>query len=157
MAGSISSLSQGSYFDRWDHQVAMGVGQGGGEMLVGYSIGKVLKPLSRLVTTSDGFLFGGIKIKAPMDIPVQRFGSMKVSGGDFWGLRIGSGELQNRTFAAIKTEWNPLTQYTQGIIPKGTPIKFGIIGPQGGMYTGGSLQFITESRSVINQSFKLVR
>lgn len=31
-----------TYFDRWDHQVAMGVVQGGAEMLVGYGIGKAL-------------------------------------------------------------------------------------------------------------------
>ena len=50
---------------------------------------------------------------------------------DYWGLRIGTSEFANRTFGAIKPNWNPLTQYTIGVIPKGTPIKFGIIGPQG--------------------------
>tara|TARA_Y100001954_G_C15597500_1_gene496274 strand:- start:82 stop:294 length:213 start_codon:yes stop_codon:yes gene_type:complete len=58
---------------------------------------------------------------------------------DYWGLRIGTSEFANRTFGAIKPNWNPLTQYTIGVIPKGTPIKFGIIGPQGWKYPGGGI------------------
>ena len=39
-------------------------------------------------------------------------------------------------------------EYTTGTIPKGTTIKLGIIGPQGWLYPGGSLQLITFSRGV---------
>lgn len=109
------------------------------------------------VTTADGFLFRGFTVKTPVNIPVQRFGNMSLGRPDFWGARIGTSQFANRTFGAIKPAWNPLTQYTTGVIPKGTPIKFGIIGPQGWRYPGGSFQFIVPSRSVINQSSKLIR
>jgi hypothetical protein len=80
---------------------------------------------------------------------------MKSNGAvDFWGLRLGSNKFVNRTFAAIKPEWNPLTLYTKGVIPRGTKIQFGIIGPQGWKYPEGSLQFITRSKNIINQISK---
>lgn len=111
---------------------------------------------ARGVTTTDGFLFRGFTVKTPVNIPVQRFGNMSLGRPDFWGARIGTDQFANRTFGAIKPAWNPLTQYTTGVIPKGTPIKFGIIGPQSWRYPGGSFQFIVPSRSVINQSSKII-
>lgn len=111
---------------------------------------------SLAVTTSDGFLFGSITIRAPFNIPVQRFGNMSLNRPDFWGLRIGKSKFANRVFGAIKPSWNPLTQYTTGFIPKGTPMKFGIIGPQGWRFPGGSLQFILKSKDVIKQSTKIL-
>ncbi|MDD2963672.1 MAG: FG-GAP-like repeat-containing protein [Bacteroidales bacterium] len=111
---------------------------------------------AKSVTTADGFLFKGFTVKAPFNIPVQRFGNMSLTRPDFWGARIGTSKFANRTFAAIKPSWNPLTQYTKGVIPKGTPMKFGIVGPQGWRYPGGSFQFIIDSKSVINQSSKLI-
>jgi hypothetical protein len=119
--------------------------------------GFAFNKLVSAVTTSDGFLFGGITVKSPFAIGVQRFGGMSLNRADFWGLRIGRGEFVNRMFAAIKKEWNPLDVYTTGVIPKGTPMKFGIIGPQsGGFYLGGSLQFIVDSKSVINQTTQVL-
>ena len=111
---------------------------------------------SRGITTDDGFLLGGFTVKTPFDIPVQRFGNMSLGRPDFWGAKIGSSQFANRTFGAIKPAWNPLTQYTTGVIPKGTQIKFGIIGPQGWLYPGGSFQFVVPSYNVINQSTKLI-
>jgi len=81
---------------------------------------------------------------------------MSLNRPDFWGMRIGTSNFANRTFGAIKPSWNSLTQYTTGVIPKGTPIRFGVIGPQGWRYPGGSLQFIAPSRSVISQSSKFI-
>jgi len=81
---------------------------------------------------------------------------MSLGRADFWGARIGSGRFANRTFAAILPAWNSLTQYTPGVIPKGTKIKFGIIGPQGWKYPGESLQFIVPSKNVINQSSNII-
>ncbi len=107
------------------------------------------------ITTTDGFLIRGFTIKAPFNIPVQRFGNMSIGRSDFWGLRIGGSKFANRVFGAIKPSWNPLTQYTKGVIPKGTTIKVGIIGPQGWRYPGGSLQFITPSKEVIKQSSQI--
>lgn len=118
---------------------------------------KAIGLAARAVTTSEGFLFGGINIRAPFNIPAQRFGQMSINKADYWGPQIGSSPFLARTVTAIKHEWNPLTQYTTGIIPKGTPMKVGIIGPQpGGFYTGGSLQFITNSKYVVNQSTKVI-
>ncbi|PWW14270.1 RHS repeat-associated core domain-containing protein, partial [Chryseobacterium sp. AG844] len=122
---------------------------------IGFS--KALGAVAKVATTSDGFLFGSINMKAPFDIPAQRFGQMSIGKSDFWGVRVGTSEFANRTVVAIKQEWNPLTQYTSGIVPKGTPIKIGIVGPQGGgFYTGGSIQFLTESKSVVNQVTKII-
>ena len=112
--------------------------------------------VTKSITTSEGFLFGGFAIKTPFNIPVQRFGNLSIGRPDFWGTRIGTSQFANRTFGAIKPAWNSLTEYTSGIIPKGTPVKFGIIGPQGWRYPGGSFQFIVKSSKVINQSSKLL-
>jgi hypothetical protein len=98
--------------------------------------------LKGALTSAQGFLVNGVSIRAPFNIPAQRFGNMTASGTQHWGPQIGSSAFANRTFAAILPGWNPLTQLTKGIIPKGTPIKFGIVGPQGFRYPGGSLQFI---------------
>ena len=118
---------------------------------------KALGVIGKIATTSDGFLFGSINIKAPFNIPAQRFGNMSIGKSDFWGAKVGTSELINRTAVAIKPEWNSLTQYTTGIIPKGTSIQVGIVGPQaGGFYTGGSIQMITNSKSVVNQTTKMI-
>jgi RHS repeat-associated protein len=131
------------------------VGEVAGAIIGAKGASAAFKTSLSAVTTTDGFLFGSVNIKAPFNIPVQRFGNMSFSRPDFWGARIGSNPFVNRTFAAIKTEWNPLNQFTKGIIPKGTPIKAGIIGPQsGGFYPGGSFQFITESKQIIEQETK---
>lgn len=131
-------------------EVTIGLAAGGGVKALG--LGK----LAGSLTSADGFLIGGVTIKTPFNIPVQRFGEMSLGRSDFWGLRIGTSKFANRTFGAIRPEWNNLTQYTTGTIPKGTTIKLGIIGPQGWLYPGGSLQFITSSRGVVNQSSKLI-
>ena len=111
------------------------------------------------ITTSDGFLFKGFTVKAPFNIPVQRFGDLHLnsSRGDFWGLRIGTNKFINRTFAAILPSWNPLTNYNSGVIPKGTKMKVGIIGPQGLKYPGGSLQFIVHSEEVKKVKSKKIK
>ena len=111
------------------------------------------------ITTSDGFLFKGFTVKAPFNIPVQRFGDLHLnsSHGDFWGLRIGTNKFINRTFAAILPSWNPLTNYNSGVIPKGTKMKVGIIGPQGLKYPGGSLQFIVHSEEVQKVKSKKIK
>lgn len=99
--------------------------------------------------TTEGFLFKGITIKAPFDIPVQRFGNIPVGEIRPWGLKVGTSEFINR-FVAIKPEWNPLTIYNTGIIPKGTLIKVVIIGSQGFKYPEGLLHFYVHNSNVIN-------
>jgi RHS repeat-associated protein len=127
----------------------------GGKLLKGPLVEETISKIS--LTSTDGFLMKGFEIKTPFDISVQRFGNLSIGKSDFWGLKIGSNKFVNRTFAAIKEEWNPLTQYTEGVIPKGTPVKFGIIGPQGLKYPGGSFQFIIDSKKVTKQSSKIIR
>ncbi|MET6997056.1 hypothetical protein [Chitinophaga defluvii] len=121
-------------------------------------LGAAYNAFARNVTTTDGFLFKGFTIKSPFNIGVQRFGNMSTGRLDYWGLRLGPSEFANRTFVAIKPEWNPLSVYTKGVIPKGTPMKFGIVGPQpGGFFVGGSLQFMVDSKAIINQTTTIVR
>jgi RHS repeat-associated protein len=126
-----------------------------GTVLLGAGAAKVTGKLAS-ITTTDGFLFKGFNIKVPFNIPVQRFGKMSLNKPDYWGLRIGKNKFVNRTFAAIKPSFNRLNQFTKGIIPKGTSIKIGVVGPQGLRYPGGSLQFIVNSRSVINQISRIL-
>lgn len=76
---------------------------------------------------------------------------------DFWGLRIGTNKFINRMFAAILPSWNPLTNYNSGIMPKGTKMKVGIIGPQGLKYPGESLQFIVHSEEVQKVKSKKIK
>lgn len=118
--------------------------------------GNALSVGLRSVTTSDGFLFGSMSIKAPFNIPVQRFGAMSVSGESAFGLRTGSSAFAARTFNAILPKWNNLTNYTIGTIPKGTGIRIGITAPQGLRFPGGFPQINVKPRLVINQSTRLV-
>lgn len=131
----------------------------GAAMLLTHKISNVafkVKAPSLSLTTQDGFLLRGFNMKAPFDIPVQRFGNMSLGRPDFWGVRIGTNRFLNRTFNAIIPDWNPLTQYTTGVIPRGTPIRFGIVGPQGWRYPGGSMQFIINSKNVTQQASKII-
>jgi RHS repeat-associated protein len=110
---------------------------------------------ARLSTTKEGFLSRGFNIKAPFDIPVQRFGDVNPTVVKPWGLQVGPSLFINRTFVAITPEFNKsLTLYTTGVIPAGTPIKFGIIGPQSIRHLGGLLQFNVQSGKVANQITK---
>ena len=114
-------------------------------------IGKGLSNVN--LVNKEGFLFGSIGVKTPINIPVQRFGSsMSVDGIQPWGINVGANKFVARTFFAIKEEWNDLSIYTTGVIPKGTHIKIGIVGPQGLKYPGGLLQFNLSSKNVVNQS-----
>ena len=101
------------------------------------------------LVSREGFLFGGVETKAPFDIAIQRAGFIAENKIQPWGLRIGSSKFANRTFNAILPEWNSLTNFTTGTIPKGTTFKFGIVGPQGWRYPGGNIQFNINSTSVI--------
>jgi hypothetical protein len=116
-----------------------------------WGFGSIGRGLLNKITTRDGFLFKGITVRTPISIQVQRFGSMGIKRVDFWGLRIGKSKFANRFLAAIKPEWNNLSVYTKGIVPKGTEIKIGIIGPQGWRWPGGSLQVIVKSKEVLQQ------
>jgi hypothetical protein len=118
-----------------------------------YALGSLgLGGLGGAFTNAEGFLVGSVNVRAPFNIPVQRFGSIIDTNVQPWGLRIGSSVFANRTFAAILPEWNSLTNLTTAVIPRGTPMRFGIIGPQGFRYPGGSLQFDIVSGSAVQRS-----
>jgi hypothetical protein len=105
--------------------------------------------ITPLITSEKGFLFGGMKIKLPVDMPVQRFGAIHSAGVDYWGLEIGSSKFIGRVPYAIKSTWNPLQKYSTGVIPKGTLVEIGITGPQYPLYhTGGGIQVIVGSKNV---------
>lgn len=120
-----------------------------------FAWGPIISNSLKSITTNSGYLFGSVTVKTPINIPVQRYGNMNLNRADYWGLKIGTNKLVNRTVAAIRPEWNPLIQYTQGVIPRGTQVRMGVIGPQGLKYPGGSMQFMLNSKNVINQSSKL--
>jgi len=127
----------------------------GGYAAIATSFAGVLK--GALTTVGEGFLVRGLSMRAPFNIRAQRFGGINAEGAQHWGPRIGSSDFVNRTFAAITPKFNPkLTQLTEGVIQKGTPIRFGVVGSQGFRYPGGSLQFIVESRSVTQQTTRLI-
>lgn len=118
--------------------------------------GNALSVGLRSVTTSDGFLFGSLSIKAPFNIPVQRFGAMSITGESAFGLRTGSSTFMARTFNAILPKWNNLTNFTIGTIPKGTGIRIGITAPQGLKFPGLFPQINVKPSLVVSQSTKLV-
>jgi RHS repeat-associated protein len=126
--------------------VGLGLKLGGNALSIGL----------RSVTTSDGFLFGSMSIKAPFNIPVQRFGAMSIGGQSAFGLRTGSSVFSARAFNAILPRWNNLTNYTTGIIPRGTSIRIGITAPQGLRFPGGLPQINVRPRLVTNQSTTLL-
>lgn len=145
--------------------VGAGVLSSGGNIgseVVGSSVSSTLSYVGRkvpaMVTTSEGFLIGGVNIRAPFNIPVQRFGELVPGTTQHWGLRLGGNRFVNRTFAAILPEWNPLTTLNQAYIPKGTMMKVGIVGPQKSLwiYPGGSVQFFINSSNVQSNSIRYI-
>ncbi|TVZ27852.1 YD repeat-containing protein [Gillisia sp. Hel_I_86] len=151
--GAVNDVVNGNGFER-----GTVIGEVLGAVAVTKGTTTALKGLSTLnkLTTAEGFLLGGVNIKAPFNIPVQRFGLMKVDGVNHFSPQIGSSKLLNRTFNAIKPEFNSLDLFTKGIIPKGTPIKFGIVGPQSLKYPGGNIQILANPKNVLNQESKLI-
>jgi len=119
---------------------------------------KFIRVNPKNIITDDGYLVRSFTIKTPVDIPVQRFGQMNIHNTDYWGVQLGSSKFVGRGIYAIKPEWNTLTQYTTGKLPKGTSIKFGITAPQNPFYKhfGGGIQIQVYSKSIINQSSKTV-
>ncbi|MBU3661377.1 MAG: RHS repeat-associated core domain-containing protein [Flavobacteriales bacterium] len=106
-----------------------------------------------LTTTKDGYLLGKITFGMPFSIDIQRFGAMSANGLDYWSPTIfGSSRFAARTFNAIKPEWNNLSVYTTGRLPKGTQVTLGIIGWQGVKHPGGLIQFQVKSKLIKSQT-----
>ena len=138
---------------RWDGLSATGTVEGLPIMVFTAGFTAMAAPAlsvpSAALTDADGFLIGPIVARAPFNIPVQRFGSIG-TWPQAWGLRVGTNRTLNRYGSAILPEWgNPMTEYTLGVIPRGTPMAFGIAGPQRGLYLGGLPQINVNSSLVI--------
>ena len=153
VADGANKLVNGNGFERGEVIGGLAtavVGTKGVTALKGVSVGTK-------ITTREGFVFGGFNIKAPLNIPVQRFGAMKIDGTNHFSTLIGTNKSLNRTLNAIKPEFNTLDTYTKGVIPKGTDIKIGITGPQGLKYPGGNLQILVKPKDVIDQTSKIIK
>ncbi len=100
------------------------------------------------VTTSDGFLFGSIGFKTPFDLKVGLYASENtLKYGSFKWSTMTPNVLSNtnwfgRNMLQITHEFQPtLGVWNSQIIPKGTYIKMGLVGPQNGGGVGTWIQF----------------
>jgi len=117
----------------------------------------VAQKLPTILTDSRGYFIGPLTVRTPLSLRVQRFGMMSLRKPDYWGPRtFGSSQAAARRLNAIIPAWNDLTLYTQGTIPRGTPLSIGITGSQGWKYPGGLYQVEVESRSVVGQASKIL-
>ena len=104
-------------------------------------------------TTSEGFLFGSITMKAPFDINVGLYASdASLYNNAFRYSTIAPKSFFEtnyfgRKMLQIRPEWqDPLGPFTSTFIPKGTPFKLGLVGPQKGLGIGiPYFQFYTPS------------
>jgi RHS repeat-associated protein len=94
-------------------------------------------------TTSSGFLFGSIGFRTPMTIRVGLYASENtLKYGVFkWSTiapkALGQTNFFGRNMLQITPKFQPaLGTWSSQVIPKGTYIRFGIIGPQNGVGTG---------------------
>jgi RHS repeat-associated protein len=112
-------------------------------------IGKVLPP----VTTTEGFLFGSVGFRTPMNIRVGLFASentLTYKNFKFSTIApkwISNGtESNSRRWLQITKEFqDPLGPWINQTIPKGTFVRIGLIGPQKGLPFGTWLQLYTPS------------
>jgi hypothetical protein len=157
MAGLTNAISTGANNLIHGNGLQRGqvIGEIGGAILGSKGLGAGLSAL-RGAATAEGFLFGSVSIRAPFNIPVQRFGAMSIGGQSAFGLRTGTSPFVARTFSAITPRMNNLTNFTIGTIPRGTGLRIGITAPQGLRFPGGLLQLQVRPRLVINQTTKLV-
>ncbi len=108
---------------------------------------KALGALARVATTSDGFLFGSVGFKTPVDLKVGLYASENtMKYGTFKWSTIAPNSLGNtqsfgRNMLQITHDFQPaLGSWTSQIIPKGTNIRVGLVGPQIGGGAGTWLQ-----------------
>ncbi len=93
--------------------------------------------LAKSITTYDGFLFGSIGIKTPINLRVGLYASENtIKYGTFHWSTIAPRVLsKNQWFGRRMLQISPKFQHTLGpwsnqIIPKGSQIKIGLVGPQ---------------------------
>jgi RHS repeat-associated protein len=98
-------------------------------------------------TTEEGFLFGSIGFKAPIDLNVGLYASENtITNGAFkWSTMapdsFGNSQWFGRNMLQISEDFQPqLGTWSSQVIPKGTYIKVGLVGPQPGTSIGTWLQ-----------------
>lgn len=127
-----------------------------GMMVAGGATGGSIKGLSqagkaawvgRAVTTSDGFLFGSIGFKTPIDLKVGLYASENtIKYGTFqWSTIAPEVITKNQWFGRNMLQITPTFQETLGpwssqVIPQGTYLRIGLVGPQTGVGFGTWLQ-----------------
>lgn len=100
------------------------------------------------VTNADGFLIGSIGVRTPTNLNVGLYASENtLKYGTFKWSTIAPNSLAKnnqwfgRNMLQITPEFQPiLGQWSQQTIPKGTYVKFGLVGPQKGVGFGTWLQ-----------------
>lgn len=128
-----------------------------GSMGAGAAAKTVLQKLPTVLTDGRGYFIGPLTVRTPLSLRVQRFGLMSLSKPDYWGPRtFGTSQAAARRLNAIIPSWNNLSLYTEGTIPRGTPLRVGIAGSQGWPYPGGLYQVEVESRAVVGQASKIL-
>jgi len=118
--------------------------------------------LPGLITNGQGFLMGSVSVRIPFAIGVTRYGGIACSAtaaAQHWAVRfpafISSNPALTRSLLAIMPQWNNMLRITNGVIPKGTQVQVGIVGPQawpGYFYPGGWIQILVKSGEVIKET-----
>lgn len=115
-------------------------------------VGEILlfKKIGGIKTNPEGFLGGSIGFKTPVDINVNFYASEKsLLNQSFrystWAPNfLGKTQWFGRTMLQITTDFqDPLGPWSRQVIPAGTYIRVGLVGPQPGLQTGSWLQFFT--------------
>jgi len=103
--------------------------------------------MARHVTTSDGFLFGSIGFKTPVDLKVGLYSSENtLKYGVFqWSTIAPEVLTKNQWFGRRMLQITPEFQETLGpwssqVIPQGTYLKIGLVGSQNGVGFGSWIQ-----------------
>ncbi len=132
-------------------QAALGLWMGANTsyMPVAPSVLNAYSWLGKNMTTADGFLFGSIGFKTPINLNVGLYASENtLKYGTFKWSTMAPSFLSNtewfgRRMLQISPEFQPkLGTWSKQVIPKGTYLKIGFVGPQKGLgfHTGSWLQ-----------------
>ena len=116
---------------------------------LGLSVLPYAKGLSNLkITTSEGFLFGSVGLKTPINLKVGLYASERTRAlNEFQystiapeSLGAGTEEFARRMLQITPEFQEEIGQWTHQTVPKNTYIRIGLVGPQSGQPIGSWLQ-----------------